>query len=49
MCRRSCLYGFGIIALGLGILVGYSIESWFWCTCISIGLMLAGFCLMRHR
>lgn len=43
MCRRNQLWGIGMIAFGLGLLIGCSIESGFWCCVLGIGLIIAGF------
>jgi hypothetical protein len=49
MCRRNHLLGVSILAFGLGILVGYSLESWFLCFFGGIGLMIFGICTMRQK
>ena len=43
MCRRNQLWGFNFIAFGLGLLIGCSIESGFWCCILGIGLIISGF------
>ena len=49
MCRRNHLLGVSILAFGLGILVGYSLESWFLCSFGGLVLIGIGFCVMRRR
>ena len=49
MCRRQCLLGACLMALGFGILLGFCLESWFWCACCSLGLIGMGVCLVRRH
>ena len=49
MWRRNCLWGWRLIFLGLGILLGYWVESWFWCFFVSVGLIGLGFSLLRRK
>ena len=37
------------MAAGLGIMMGYCIERWFWCACAGLGLMALGFWVTRKR
>lgn len=49
MCRRNQLLGTAAAAFGLGLLVGGSIDSAFWCACVGIGLMAFGVLWMQKR
>ena len=44
MCRQNQLFGFCLMAFGLGVLVGLGLEGGFLCWCLGIGLILAGIC-----
>lgn len=48
MCRHNQLWGFVLIALGLGILIGTWLESGFLTLCFSIGLAAIGCAMMRR-
>ena len=37
------------MALGLGILLGYCLSSWFWCACCSLSLMGLGFLVLQKK
>lgn len=48
MCRRNHMYGFGLIAFGLGLLIGLCLESGFLCSCLGVGFVIAGiFCIQK--
>lgn len=47
MCRQNQLWGCSVIAFGIGILVGICLESGFLAGCLGIGVIFAGFCMMR--
>lgn len=49
MCRKKCLQGCCCICFGLGLLVGYALESWILCSGIGLGLILFGAMLSRQR
>ncbi len=49
MCRKSKLQGCCLIALGLGVLIGHSLESVFICFCGGVGLVVFGFFVMGRR
>ena len=46
MCRKKYVQGCCLAVFGLGVLVGYCLESWFLCICGGIALLLAGLCIM---
>ena len=43
------MQGWCLVYLGLGILLGYWIDTWLFCTLASLGLLFLGFCRMRQR
>lgn len=49
MCRKSYLRGCCILFFGLGLLVGYSLESWFLCCCGGFVLVVMGLFGMRQK
>lgn len=49
MCRKNQLQGCCLIAFGLGIVVGHSLESWFLCTCGGTALAVLGLCILKKR
>lgn len=49
MCRKSQLRGCCAIFLGLGVLIGYKLDSWLLCCCGGILLLIAGLVLMNRR
>lgn len=49
MCRRNQLWGFNAIAFGLGLLIGCSIESGFWCCMLGIGAIVCGFFSVQRK
>ena len=49
MCRKRFLHGCAIVAFGLGVMVGYCLESWFWCSFGGLGLITLGCAIMRRR
>ena len=49
MCRRSLLLAYVMLGLGLGILIGYCLESWFLCTFGSAALLILSFGSMRRK
>ena len=38
-----------VILFGLGLLIGCSIESGFWCCVLGIGLIISGFCCLQKK
>ena len=49
MCRKSQLRGCLILGLGIGIAVGYLLDSWLLCCMGGIFLIVSGFCMMNHK
>lgn len=49
MCRQNQLWGWILIAFGLGFSIGQCIQGGFLCTCLGVGLMILGCCMMRKR
>ena len=49
MCRRNQLWGFILMAFGLGLLIGQCLESGFFCTCGAIIIIVVGFFALRQR
>lgn len=49
MCRKSILRGWCAVCFGAGILLGYKLDSLFWCGCIGAGLIILGLLLMKGR
>ena len=49
MCRKSFLQGVGLLAFGVGLMVGYSLQSWFLCVCGGTALALLGLCTIRRK
>ncbi len=49
MCRKNHLHGCCLLAFGLGLLVGYCLESWFLCCCGGVGLIVFGLCVMKQK
>ena len=49
MCRRNQLLGCVMLGFGLGMIIGYSLESWLLCTCGSVALLVLGFGSLRGK
>ena len=49
MCRKTVLQGWGLMMLGLGLMLGHSIESWLACSVGGLVLVCLGFFLMRKK
>lgn len=49
MCRRNQLLGFGMLAFGLGLLVGCRVESGFFCSCWGIILTVLGVIWLQKK
>ena len=46
MCRKKYVQGCCLVAFGVGLLVGYCLDSWFLCLCGGVALLLVGLCIM---
>ena len=49
MCRKRHLQGCCLLAFGVGLMVGHSLESWFFCVCGGIALCVLGLCVIRQK
>ena len=49
MCRKSSLHGWCLVMLGLGIMLGHSIDSWFLCAGGGLTLVALGIFTVRKR
>jgi len=49
MCRKNQLLAFGLIAFGIGLLIGSSLESVFWSSLWGFGSIAAGLLLLLKR
>ncbi len=49
MCRRNHLRGCLLLGVGIGLVLGNSLESWLLCTCGGIGLVLLALCLIARK
>lgn len=49
MCRRNQLRGALAIGAGLGLILGYSLDSWILCVLGGLGLLGLGILLMRRN
>lgn len=49
MCRKKQLQGWCLVCFGLGLIVGYALESWLLCSLGGFGLMLAGLVMTKQR
>ena len=49
MCRYSYLRGVGFMAFGIGLLIGRSMESGFWCCVLGLGAIIAGLVFCRKN
>ena len=49
MCRKRYLYGCCTLFFGLGVMVGYYLESWFLCSFGGFGLIVLGFLIMNRK
>lgn len=49
MCRRNQLRGALLLGVGIGILMGYMIDSWLVCCCGGIALLCVGLWIMKQN
>ncbi len=49
MCRREQLWGIGLLALGIGLLVGCWVETQFWRICFGVCFLGAGFLILQKK
>ena len=49
VCRRNQLRAFILLGFGLGIMVGYYLDSWLLCGCGGGGLIILAFCMLNNR
>lgn len=49
MCRKREMNGVCLIALGLGLILGVWIGSWFWCGLGGAALILFGISVLQGR
>lgn len=49
MCRVKTVRGCCCLCFGLGLMVGYALESWLLCSGGGLGLILFGLLLCRQR
>lgn len=49
MCRKNVLQGCCLACFGMGILIGYALDSWLLCTMAGLGLILLGLLVMKQR
>lgn len=49
MCRKHHLQGCCLLALGVGLMLGHSLESWFLSIWGGLALCVFGLCVIRRR
>ncbi len=49
MCRRNHLRGSLLLGIGIGLVIGHHLGSWFLCTCGGIGIAIFGLLLLCQR
>ena len=49
MCRKKVMQGCCCLCFGLGMMMGYALESWFWCSVGGLGLLFLGLMLLKSR
>ncbi len=49
MCRRNHLRGCLLLGIGIGLVIGHHLGSWFLCTCGGTGLAVLGLLTLCHR
>ena len=49
MCRYSYLRGMGLLAFGVGLLIGCSMDSGFWCCVLGLGAIISGIVFFQKK
>ena len=49
MCRKNQLWGWILVAFGLGVLVGIWLDGGFLCHCFCIGVIIIGGGVMKKK
>lgn len=49
MCRRNHLRGCLLLGIGIGLALGYCLNSWIVCVCGGIGLLVLGFVTLNQK
>ena len=49
MCRKNVMQGCCSLCFGFGLMVGYAMESWFWCSAAGLGMIFLGLLLLKQR
>lgn len=49
MCRRNQLWGWILLAFGLGLLIGKCLESGLLSSFVGIVIVFGGFCVLRQK
>lgn len=49
MCRRNHLRGCLLLGIGIGLVIGHSLDSWILCTFGGIGLLLLGLLTLKRH
>ena len=49
MCRRRYLHGCCSLCFGLGVMIGYCLESWFLCSFGGFALIVLGAVIMCRK
>lgn len=49
MCRKSYLQGCCTICIGIGLIMGYCLDSWFFCCCGGLFIMLLGLSMLCRK
>ena len=48
MCRRNQLRGCLLLGIGIGMVIGYCVNSWLICCCGGIALAVTAVCMMKN-
>ena len=49
MCRKSQMRGYVLLGLGVGLIIGYMVDSWLLCSIGGCGMIAAGFWMITKR